>query len=66
MIHVHLCSNAKAGAWTAEEIDKLITAMEKIPYGKWSRVQSEHHFHHRSQVLHPCTSTCPDVSVGHA
>ena len=44
------CSNAKAGPWSMEEIEQLIDAMEHIPYGKWSRVQQERNFHHRSQV----------------
>ena len=51
------CSNAKAGPWSMEEIEQLIAAMETIPYGKWSRVQQEKNFHHRSQVGHPATFT---------
>ena len=47
---VWLCSGAKAGPWTMEEIERLILAMEEIPYGKWSKVQSERNFQHRSQV----------------
>ena len=57
-VRVCVCSNAKAGPWSMEEIEQLIDAMETIPYGKWARVQQEKSFHHRSQVCYVLVRAC--------